>query len=120
MRILKPALLAAGLISSALLSLPAAAHDYNDINRIQARQIQDIDNARRSGQLTRREYHMLMAEQARIANMEASAKADGRVSWREHEAIRDAQRAARVHIEQQSHDGEVNVWRQWKWTHGYR
>ncbi len=95
------------------------AHDLYNVNRTQAEQIQAIDQARRTGQLTRYEYNQLMAEQARIARLEQEALADG-VTGREYREIRAAQQAAGAHIYQESHNGRVNYWRAWKWNNANR
>lgn len=116
------------LIKTAALSLTliaasaaaALAHDLSNVDRTQSAQIQQIEQARRSGQLTRREYNALIAEQARISRLEADAQRDGYVSGRAYRQIREAQNDASAHIYQESHDGEVNYWRAWKWRHGYR
>lgn len=97
----------------------AMAQTRNPIDRTQAWQQHEIDQARRNGSLTRREYSDLQAEQARIAEMERRAKADGYLSRREFRDIRDAQRDAQNHIYTESHDRQVNIWRRWKSRHGY-
>ena len=97
----------------------ASAHDSRIIDRTQADQVQQIDQLRRSGQLTRREHAVLMAEQARIAALEQDAQRDGYINGREYRTIREAQRQASDHIYQESHNGRVNYWRLWKSRHGF-
>lgn len=114
--------LAITLIAAALAaasSSTAMAQSRNPIDRTQTWQQHEIDQARRNGSLTRREYSDLQAEQARIAEMERRAKADGYVSRREFNQIRDAQRDAQNHIYTESHDRQQNWWRRWKSRHGY-
>ncbi|MFM9939871.1 MAG: hypothetical protein ACKVP7_10290 [Hyphomicrobiaceae bacterium] len=103
----------------ALVSGSALAYDRNPVDRTQAWQQHEIDAARRNGSLTRREYYALQAEQARIAELERRAKADGYVNRREFREIREAQREAQNHIYAESHDRQVNWWRRWKSQHGY-
>ena len=97
----------------------AFAHDPRPIDRTLDWQHQQIEQGRRNGTLTRREYSALQAEQARIAEMERRALADGHLSRREARAIQEAQRDASNHIYTESHDREVNIWRRWKSRHGY-
>ena len=97
----------------------AFAHDPRPIDRTQDWQLQQIEQGRRNGSITRREYSALIAEQARIAEMERRALADGRLTGREVRTIREAQRDAQNHIYTESQDREVNVWRRWKARHGY-
>ncbi len=76
------------------------------IDQRQANQQQRIQQGVRSGQLTWRETRHLQAEQARIAEMERRAKADGHVDRREAHRIALAQRAASAHIRQEKHDNQ--------------
>ena len=106
------------VLSLAALTTTASAHErgngYDSVNnyrqgeidRREAIQEQRIQNARRSGELTREEYRHLEAEQARIHQMERAAKADGRIDGREAEQIRRAQNEASRHIAQESHNNE--------------
>lgn len=103
----------------ALVTGTASAADPRPIDRTQAWQQQEIEQGRRNGSLTRREYAALQAEQARITEMERRAKADGYVNRREFNEIRDAQRDAQNHIYVESHDRQVNWWRRWKSQHSY-
>jgi len=108
------------LVGSGLLlatAAPSSAHDWysgRDIDARQTRQYDRIQRARRSGELSGREYRSLLSEQRRIAEMERRAKADGVLTWREREAIHNAQREAGRHIYRESHDGEVSRWRRWR------
>lgn len=106
------AILAAGTATSTL------AHDTSGIDWTQRRQHDLIEQGRRDGSITRREYRDLLSEQARIAEMERRAKADGRVTGREVHAIRDAQHSARTHIVEEGSDRQMNFWRRWKSRHG--
>ena len=117
MTTLKTALLAATLVAGS--GAAAFAHDLSDVSRAQTRQIEQIVQAWNSGQLTRREYNQLMAEQSRIAELQARAQYDG-VTAREYHRIREAQTEAANHILTESHDAEINYWRAWKWKHRAR
>ena len=97
----------------------AMAQGRNPIDRTQTWQQHEIEQGRGNGSLTRREYNDLKAEQARIAEMERRAKADGYVSRREFNEIRNAQRDAQNHIVSESHDRQQNWWRRWKSQRGY-
>lgn len=119
MTILKTAIASTTLLLATLTTAGAYDNGPSRIDRTQAWQRYEIEQARRSGQLTRREYGALQAEQARIAEMERRAKADGYVSPHERRDIREAQRQAETHIYTESHDRQVNYWRRWKSQHGY-
>lgn len=114
---LRTTILSVGLAGAS--ALPALAHDTMPINRTQSQQIERIEQARRSGELNRREYRELMSEQGRIARMTENAERDGNVTAREYRQIREAQRDASGHIYNESHDSQVSWWRRWKWSHGY-
>lgn len=118
MTILKATLI--GLALAATSTAAALAHDLSGVDRTQAGQLREIELQRQRGQLTRREYNALVAEQGRIAGLEQSAKSDGIVTGREYRVLREAQRDAANHIYQDSHNGRVNYLRQWKWNHGWR
>lgn len=112
MSTIKAIILAASLVAAT--SATASAHDLGGVDRTQAWQLDQIEQQRRNGQLTRREHGALIAEQGRIAEIERHAKADGRLTGREVRAIREAQAAAGQHIYEESHDRQVNWWRRWK------
>ena len=69
-------------------------------------QAREIERGVRKGSLTAAEAAQLRAEQARIAEMERKAKADGNVTHAERAEIRKAQRQAEQHIWEESHDRE--------------
>lgn len=106
------AALAAIAISAPLLASPAAA---DSIDQRQSWQQHRIDQARRSGELNRREYRELKHEQLRIAEMERRAKADGHLSYHERRIISRAQNQASRHIYQESHDNQNAWYRKWKY-----
>jgi hypothetical protein len=76
------------------------------IDRTQATQAREIERGIRNGSLTAGEAAQLKGEQARIAELERKAKADGHVTRQEREQIRNAQRQAEQHIWEESHDRE--------------
>lgn len=103
----------------AVFATAGAANAYGDkqINAVQARENAAIEQGRYSGELTRREYRDLKAEQRAIAEMETRAKADGHISKREYREISEAQRNAARHIYQDTHDGQKSWYRRWLYTH---
>jgi hypothetical protein len=110
---------ALALGSALAVNAPAHAFGQQTIDANQAVQAQRIENARLRGDLTRSEYRVLIAEQARIATLEAKAKADGHVSVKEFNKIHDAQIGAYRHVKQESTDGEVSWFRRWLYKHRY-
>ena len=76
------------------------------IDRRQAEQDRLIERGQRTGTLTRSEAAQLKAEQARIAELERRAKADGIVTRDERLQIRTAQQQAERHIYEESADRE--------------
>jgi uncharacterized membrane protein YebE (DUF533 family) len=100
----------AAVIAASVGTLPAAAYDQTDAR--QYNQQQRINQGVRSGQITGREYQQLQTEQARIAQLERQAKADGYVSSAERARLSAAQNNASRHIAQESHDGESR-WNRW-------
>jgi uncharacterized membrane protein YebE (DUF533 family) len=116
------------LAALAVLSTGASAQSYwgwgsnqtPGIDRRQAEQSHEINRGIRNGTLTAREAAELRDEQARIANLERRAKADGIVTGHERSVIRNAQQNAGRHIDQETHDreraGHRGGWgRGWGW-----
>jgi hypothetical protein len=116
MAFLKPTLVALPLLTA--MSFGALAHDTAPIDRAQAWQMQQIQEGRRNGSLTRREYEALMAEQARIADMERRAQVGG-VTGREYRELRQAQKEAAANIAAEATDRQVNIWRRWRSQRGH-
>ncbi len=77
------------------------------IDAREAQQAREIEQGRRRGQLSAREYNELRVEQARIHEMERRAKADGYVSPEERRRIRAVQEQAERHIQQDTHNRET-------------
>jgi hypothetical protein len=109
------ATLASGVVLTSVQALAGQREDT--INANQAAQQTRIDAARLKGDLTRREYRQLEGEQARIADLERQAKADGHVSRSEYNKIHDAQINASKHIKSESTDGQVSLLRRWLYRH---
>ena len=107
------------IASLALIATTGAsfAHDTRSIDRTQAKQLHEIERGRYTGQLTRREYRDLQAEQSYIQRLESNAKADGYVTKREARAIREAQKGAEKHIYAEEHDNQRALWRRWLYLH---
>lgn len=108
------------LITAAALALTSSgafAYGQRTIDANEAVQANRIEQGRLSGQLTKREYRELKAEQARIQAMEARAKADGHVSKSEYNRIHDAQIQAYRDIREDQTNGRVNFLRRWLWNH---
>jgi len=99
------------LTLSAAVSTGASAYDQIDAR--QAVQAARIQQGIRSGEINRFEAMRLRAEQARIAQMERRAEADGRVDRYEAAQIRRAQNEASRHIYQESHDSQKRRWFRW-------
>lgn len=110
-------ILGAGLVALAVSATGALAYGDKQINNLQARENAAIEQGRYSGELTRREYRDLKAEQRAIQDMENRAKADGHISKREYRDIREAQANAARHISQESHDGQKSWYRRWLYNH---
>jgi hypothetical protein len=100
-------------VTLAITASSAFAYGQGSIDANEAAQARRIEQARKSGDLTRKEYRDLKAEQARIEAMEARAKANGYVSKREYNQIHNAQINASQHIRSESTDGQVSYWRKW-------
>ncbi len=76
-------------------------------------QKQRIEQGRYSGELTRREYRQLKAEQAKVDADLARAQADGRITKREYRALHEEQIEAYRHIKSETNDGQKSLWRRW-------
>jgi phosphoglycerate-specific signal transduction histidine kinase len=101
------------LSAAAVLAALTTGALADRIDQRQADQAQRIEQARRSGELTRSETNSLRAEQARIADLERRAKSDGVVTRNEARTIANAQNAASRHIYQESHDSQRSWYRRW-------
>ncbi len=110
-------ILGAAIVGLAISATGASAYGDKQINGVQAREAAAIEQGRYSGDLTRREYRDLKAEQRAIQDMENRAKADGHISKREYRNIREAQVNAARHISQESHDGQKSWYRRWLYNH---
>jgi regulator of protease activity HflC (stomatin/prohibitin superfamily) len=108
----------AAIAAATLAAVPAHAGQRQDtIDANQAIERQRIEDARLKGELSRKEYRQLNAEQARIAEMERQAQADGHISKAEYKKIHDAQIAAYRHIKEESTDKDGSPIRRWLYKH---
>ena len=87
-------------------SLASAGTWTPGIDAREAAQSIRIESGRLTGSLTAKEAARLQEEQEHIRKLEAKAKADGVVSARERERIRDAQNLAAQHIRKEKTDGD--------------
>jgi hypothetical protein len=78
-----------------------------------------IEQGRYNGNLTRREYRDLKAEQETIKALERRALADGHLSKREYYNIREAQANAKHHIIEETNDNQKSWFRRWLYNHRY-
>lgn len=98
-------------------SVSAFAHESTrTIDNTRAAQDRQIEQGRYQGDLTRREYRALEAEQARIADRERRALADGHLSKREAREIKSAQSDAAHRIKDERNDRQVSWYRRWLYT----
>ena len=79
-------------------------HRGDRIDERQQRQMRAIRHGEATGRLTPRETHRLLRQQEHIRRVEARARADGHVSYRERERIDAMQDRARESIARQTHD----------------
>ncbi len=96
----------------------AGAYDYrstntSDIDARRTTEIRRIEEGRRSGQLTWREYNLLKSEQSRIADHERQAKADGYVSREERRQLNRELDQASADIYRLKHNEANAGWRRW-------
>jgi hypothetical protein len=103
----------------ALAATTGTSFAHDSIDRTQSKQLYEIEKGRYTGQLTRKEYRDLLAEQAYIQRLENNAKADGYLTKREARAIREAQKGAEKHIHAEVHDNQRALWRRWLYLHRY-
>ncbi len=101
------------LAAAAVLGTLTTGAMADRIDQRQATQAERIEQGRRSGELTRSEASSLRAEQARIADLERRAKADGVVTRQEARVLNRAQHEAGRHISQESHDSQRSWYRRW-------
>ena len=104
-------------------AITASAHDrynqdraYGDIQAERERQRAAVEDGRGDGSLTWYEKLSINREQARIAELERAALADGRLGKDEYFRIRQAQDDAARHITAERRDEQVRGWwwRMWR------
>jgi CRISPR/Cas system-associated endoribonuclease Cas2 len=97
----------------------AAAYDYPtearkaQIDGRRAAELDRIQHARRTGDLTLTEKWRLKREQAHIAQLEREALRDGHISRQEQYVINRALNRANHNIYREANDGNVAWWRRW-------
>ena len=106
------------LASALVLVSAVTAHAgfFDDTTAIDARRAQEqrrIEDGRRSGQLSTREYNYLKAEQRQIARDERAAKADGYVSPAERARLNAELNQASADIYRLKHNDETAYNRPW-------
>ena len=80
--------------------------DSRDINRLQERHSERIQQGIHSGELTRREAQRLIAEQRMIQRQERLYRADGVWTHAERRDLWQKQHAASRHIYNETHDAQ--------------
>lgn len=112
--VLSTLLLAASAMTAHAEHPSFAPNGTADIDARRANEMRRIEEGRRSGELSWREYRVLKAEQHRIAEHERHAKADGYISPAERRELNREIDQASAHIYSLKHNGETaNGWRRW-------
>lgn len=113
------ATVAAAVIGVSLVATAGGAHAYGKktLDANAALEEAAIEQGRYNGNLTRREYRDLQAEQDTIKAMERRALADGHLSKHEYNNIREAQANAKHHIIEETHDNQKSWYRRWLYNH---
>ena len=96
----------------------ASAHEYRgygmgDVDARQANQMRRIEDGRRSGQLSWREYRFLRREQRQIAYDELRAKTDGYISSFERLRLNRELDESSHDIHGLKRNDQVARWRRW-------
>ncbi len=113
------ATVAVAVIGVSLVATAGGAHAYGKktLDANAALEEAAIEQGRYNGNLTRREYRDLKAEQDTIKAMEHRALADGHLSKREYNNIREAQANAKHHIIEETHNSQKSWYRRWLYNH---
>lgn len=93
-----------GLSVLLLVGAVASEAQAGRIDKRQRRQAMRIEQGVKSGELTKGEAKRLSREEHRINRMEKRARADGKVTAKEHAKIEAAQDKANKDIQEQKHD----------------
>ncbi len=111
----------ATVLSAAFIATAGGANAYGQktIEANAALERAAIEQGRYKGELTRREFRDLKAEQDSIRAMEQRALADGHMSKREYSNIHEAQANAKHHIIQETNDNQKSWFRRWLYNHRY-
>ncbi len=108
------------LAAALVLTSVAGAHAYDfgsnstaDIDARRSQELRRIEDGRRTGQLSNREYRSLVAEQQKIGRDERLAKSDGYVSPAERARLNAEVSHASADISRLKHNGETAYNRPW-------
>jgi uncharacterized membrane protein YebE (DUF533 family) len=108
------------LATAIVLTSVAGAHAYDfgsnstaEIDARRAQELRRIEDGRRAGQLSNREYRALMAEQRQIAHDVRVAKSDGYVSPAERARLNAEVNQASADISRLKHNQETAYNRPW-------
>lgn len=114
-------ILTATVLGATLIATASGANAYGQktIDANLAKEAAAIEQGRYNGELTKREYRDLKAEQESIKAMERRALADGHISKREYKTIHEAQANARQHVREENNDGQKSWYRRWLYNHRY-
>jgi len=94
------------LIATALAATTVAA-SAGSVNGTQQRQLDRIEQGRKSGSITWTEGIKLRAEQNRIKSKEAQYRSDGYLSRNERNELKSMQRQASKNITNEKYDGKA-------------
>ncbi len=100
--------------AAAVLSGVGTATAADRIDQREYNQERRIQEGRRAGDISGREYRALEAEQAHIRQLEARARADGRIDRNERAQIERAQDAASRHIAEARNNNDRRRWYSWR------
>lgn len=89
------------------------AHDTRPLEREMSRQIFEIKQAHKDGDLTFFEYRNLMRRQGYVSDLLRQAHADGVVTAREYYQVKRVQRKARKAFYEEANDNQVSRIRRW-------
>ena len=103
----------AALSALVLMSMTARADRAETIEANREVQRQRIEQGRYTGDLTRREYRALLAEQQKIDDDIRKAAADGHISRSEYRKIHEEQIGAYRDIKADTNNSQVSWWRRW-------
>lgn len=98
---------ALALVAASAAALAQSSATTTGVDNRQERQQGRIEQGTTSGQLNANEQARLNAQQGRIANAEAKAKADGAVTAKERARLQHKQNKANRNIRRNKHDAQT-------------